>query len=96
MRWLVPLLVVLLACARSMPPTATLHDAQRVNLPLAELHEGRALLIRKCGGCHLTPQPRQYSASEWPQKIGEMAERAKLDPHQIVLLQRYLSTMTDR
>jgi len=89
-------LCLVIGCARIAPPLATMGDAQRARVTLSALHEGRALLISKCGGCHQTPMPYQYSAVEWPQKLGEMSERASLDAAQIGVLEKYLVTMSDQ
>lgn len=94
MRALAISLLLVAACATRRPPVVTPADAARANVPIAELEQGRTLLIRKCGGCHVTPMPHEYSPAEWPSKIGEMSERANLDPAQIALLERYLVTMT--
>src|SRR5678816_2336496 len=94
MRALAAAALLIVACAPPRPPAVTAADATRANVSLAELEQGRGLLIRKCGGCHVTPMPHQYSPTEWPSKIGEMAERAHLDPAQIASLERYLITMT--
>lgn len=75
---------------------ATAGDAQRGNVELADLQQGRKLLLGKCAGCHQTPMPDDHSAAEWPKMISEMAQRAKLDRAQIALLERYLVTMSTR
>ena len=86
--------VALVACARPTPPTATALDADRAHVELAELEQGRALLVRKCSGsCHQVPLPIQHTAAEWPVKLGEMAERAGLDGTQRRLVEQYLVTM---
>jgi len=76
------------------PPHATALDAERGNVALHELEEGRTLLIRKCGGCHRTPLPSEVRATEWPSKLGEMAERSKLDAQQRARIERYLVVMS--
>ena len=63
--------VVLALCVAScgrMPPVATAADAERGNVELAELHQGRKLLIRKCGNCHRPPLPD--AARRWRQPGG--------------------------
>jgi hypothetical protein len=82
-------------CARQ-PPMATAADAQRGNVELAELHEGRKLLIRKCTNCHRAPIPDEYEAAEWPQKVQEMAERSSIDGAQQQLIEKYLVTLSTR
>jgi hypothetical protein len=88
--------LVIGGCARRSPPMATASDAQRGNVELAELQQGRSLLLGKCTGCHLTPMPDDHSPVEWPEMITEMAGRAKLDLRQRALLERYLVTMSTR
>lgn len=85
-------LVVLIGCTKP-PPQATALDAERGNVALADLTEGRSLLIRKCGSCHRTPLPHEYRAVEWPKHVADMAERSKLDDKQKALIERYLVVM---
>ncbi|MBS1122294.1 MAG: hypothetical protein H6Q90_4522 [Deltaproteobacteria bacterium] len=85
----------LAACARRTPPYATTIDAQRANVELAELEQGRALTIRKCGSCHQPPLPRDHTSAEWPSKLDEMAARANLDARQRHVIEQYLVVMAD-
>jgi cytochrome c5 len=89
-------LVTMAACARSLPPNATATDAQRARVELAELQQGRQLLIRKCGNCHQTPLPSQHTAADWPGKLDEMADRANLDALQRRVIGQYLVVMAER
>jgi hypothetical protein len=82
-------------CAGQMPPLATSADAQRSNVELASLQEGRTLLLRKCGGCHRPPLPSAHPAAAWPGKLGEMAERSNLDLSQRSAIEKYLVVMAD-
>jgi hypothetical protein len=85
----------LLAGCNVAPPHATAIDAERAQVDLAELHEGRSLLISKCGGsCHRVPLPSQHSATAWPAKLDEMSARAGLDGRQRGLIEKYLVTMS--
>lgn len=86
------MLVFLIGCTKP-PPQATALDAERGSVALADLKEGRALLIRKCSGCHRTPLPAEYRAAEWPKHVTDMAERSKLDDKQKALIERYLVVM---
>jgi len=84
-------------CMRAMPPVATVLDADRGHVELAELERGRELLIRKCSGsCHRVPMPNEHTAADWPQVLGEMSQRAGLAPGQQTLIERYLVTMASR
>ena len=82
-------------CAAQLPPLATTVDAQRANVELASLQEGRTLLLRKCGGCHRPPLPSAHAAAEWPGKLGEMAERSNLDLTQRRTIEQYLVVMAE-
>lgn len=93
---IVAMLVALLAGCRVTPPTATVADATRAQVELAQLQDGRALMVRKCGNCHAPPMPKDHTASEWPTKLDEMAKRANLDGEQRFLIQQYLVVMTQR
>jgi hypothetical protein len=87
-------LVALAACAPVAPPPVTVGDADRAHVELAQLQEGRSLLVRKCGqSCHQTPMPSQHTAGEWPGKLDEMSARAGLDYKQRALIEQYLVTM---
>jgi hypothetical protein len=78
------------------PPTATPLDASRAHLELADLQNGRSLLVAKCGGCHRPPMPADHGATEWPVRLDEMATRANLDFMQRHLIEQYLVTMAMR
>jgi len=93
---LVALLLFVVACAPSAPPLATSVDAQRANIELADLQQGRKLLIGKCTNCHRAPMPRDHTATEWPSKLAEMSQRAHLDISQRLLIEKYLVTMAQR
>jgi cytochrome c5 len=82
-------------CGRNLPPVATSADAQRANVELAALQEGRTLLLRKCGSCHRAPLPREHAAAEWPGKLDEMAARSSLDTAQRRAIEQYLVVMAD-
>jgi hypothetical protein len=90
-------LVLLAACGPRTPPAVTASDAARANVELAELQQGRTLLVQKCGNsCHVTPMPSSHPALEWPKKLDEMAERSHLRPMQRALIEKYLVTMAQR
>jgi hypothetical protein len=84
------------AACRRTPPHATALDAERANIELAALEEGRALMIRKCGNCHRPPLPTEHTAGEWPVMLDEMSERANLDTRQRTLIEKYLVTLASR
>jgi len=78
------------------PPPVTPADAARANLALADLQDGRTLLVGRCGGCHRPPVPADHAAREWPVMLDEMAGRANLDLAQRHLVEVYLVTMAAR
>ena len=91
------LLVAVAACAPRVPPPASASDAERAHVELAELQQGRQLLVQKCGNsCHAAPMPSQHTPAEWPHALDEMAGRAKLLPMQRALIEKYLVTMAAR
>ncbi|MGE0869981.1 MAG: hypothetical protein AB7P03_15550 [Kofleriaceae bacterium] len=83
------------ACLPTIPH-ATPSDAQRSNIELAQLQEGRGLMIRKCSGCHRTPLPSDHTAHEWPTMLDEMSERSKLDARERQLIEQYFVVMARR
>jgi hypothetical protein len=93
-----PLLIALgmLAGCGMSPPPATAIDASRAHVELADLQQGRSLLVSKCGGCHRTPLPADHRGEAWPEKIDDMSARAKLDVTQRHLIEEYLVTMAAR
>jgi cytochrome c553 len=87
---------LLAGCAGMSPPPAGPADATRANVQLADLQDGRSLLLRKCGGCHRVPMPTEHRAHEWPTKIHDMSARAHVDDQQRRLIEEYLVTMASR
>jgi len=85
--------VVALSACGATPPVATAGDAARANIALADLQQGRTLLIRKCGNCHQPPLPASQRVAAWPAKVGEMSARSKLEAGQRELIEQYLMTM---
>jgi hypothetical protein len=89
-------IVLVAACARRSPPVATTIDAERGNVELAQLEEGRKLLIRKCTNCHRVPLPSEHTPAQWPKLVDDMAERSSIDGAQHKLIEQYLVTMAAR
>jgi mono/diheme cytochrome c family protein len=87
---------LLAGCAGMSPPPASPADATRAKVELAELQNGRSLLLSKCGGCHRPPMPAEHRAHDWPTKLGEMSARAHVDDQQRRLIEEYLVTMSTR
>jgi hypothetical protein len=88
-------LALVAGCSMSLPP-ATAMDASRANIALADLESGRSLVLSKCSSCHRPPMPARHGARDWPGKIDEMSQRAKLDTTQRRLIEDYLVTMAVR
>ncbi|MBK9070526.1 MAG: hypothetical protein IPL79_05935 [Myxococcales bacterium] len=78
-------------CAKSVLPTPTLAWAQQADVPLAELQAGREAYIAKCSSCHLAIAPADFTASEWPVHVDDMAERSKLSATQREHIVRYVT-----
>ena len=88
---MIRLLVAMVAvggCAPS-PPHATAADAARANVALAELEQGRTIVVGKCGACHRPPLPDD----PWQRWLPDMAARARLDASERHLAEQYLSVM---
>ncbi len=69
MKWL--MLAGLFGCG-GPPPVATAADADRAHVQLAQLTDGRALLLKKCGGCHDVPKPADQPREKWPTHVALM------------------------
>jgi hypothetical protein len=90
------LATLLCGCAASAPPRATALDAERAHVQLADLDQGRSLLVRKCGGCHGTPLPSAHTRLEWPRSLDEMSGRANLSPGDRRAIEQYLVALAPR
>lgn len=93
MKWIFAMLV---ACTPGIPPPATEQDAIRVHISLAQLNQGRELLLHKCGACHDVPVPGQRDARDWPSQVALMAPKAGIDASQRSLVEQYLVTMAPK
>jgi cytochrome c5 len=95
--WMISLVAVsAVAACGAMPPVATVGDAARANVALAELEQGRALLLSKCGNCHAPPLPASQRSADWPARVDEMAARSKLVAGQRDLIAQYLVAIASR
>ena len=92
---IVVLILVLVGCGGGLP-AATAIDASRVHVELADLQNGRSLVVSKCGACHRPPMPADHGANEWPVMLDEMSARAHLDFMQRRLIRQYLVAMATR
>lgn len=89
-------MLALAAACRVTPPVATAADAERGQVALVSLHQGRQTMIRKCGNCHRPPMPDDHAAAEWPKMLDEMSNRAGLDGRQRHLIEQYFVLMSRR
>lgn len=92
----IALALALVAGCRVTPPAATVADAERSQVALAELQQGRKLMVTKCGNCHKPPMPSDQPPERWPAKLDDMSERAGLDRDQRHLIEQYFVVMTRR
>ncbi|MEZ4368017.1 MAG: hypothetical protein R2939_17315 [Kofleriaceae bacterium] len=98
MRALVVAALGLAACARRVPPPVTPAavdhaQARWADASVAQLERGRAVLMARCAGCHLTPLPSDLAAAAWPANLDEMAPEANLTGPERVDLERYLVSL---
>ncbi len=84
--------LILLGCTPP-PPIATAADADRAHVPLAELSQGRDLLLQRCGGCHDVPRPGDAARDKWPALMDDMGQRAGIDRSQRHLIEQYVLAM---
>lgn len=94
MRWTAAALVtaaLLAGCGGPWIPVATEADAARTGATVEELERGRSLLVGRCASCHQPPSPRDRRAVDWPGEVGEMRERAGLEPPEADAIVRYLT-----
>jgi hypothetical protein len=88
--------LILIAGCGAMPPPVTAIDAERAHAPLADLEQGRDLLVARCAGCHAVPLPADLERANWPGKVDEMSARAGLVPAQRELIAQYLVAMDQK
>ena len=86
------LALVVTGCAADVPrPTSV--DANRTNIPLARLEQGRAVYLDKCTRCHTPIGPRDVLAGDWPGHVANMAERSKISADEQQIIVDYLVTV---
>ena len=88
------LALFLSACMNNAPPPTASHlqyaEAHGYKTTLADLQEGRALVLRKCEGCHSLYRFKKGSPEKWPAIMDSMSIQAKLTPRQDTLIRTYL------
>lgn len=77
------------ACSSSLyvPKESTLYKKEVLNA----LQKGRAIYIKKCGGCHTLYLPEKYGTSQWRLQTERMAAKAKLTDQEKELILGYLT-----
>ena len=68
----------------------------RSHIEIAQLNQGRDLLLHKCGACHDVPVPGQRAAHDWPAQVALMQQKAGIDASQRSLIEQYLVTMAPK
>jgi hypothetical protein len=63
---------------------------------LGELEQGRTAYVSKCAGCHQLYVPSVRKPDAWPVALDEMSTRAKLEPSERMLIERYLVAVSSR
>lgn len=62
------------------------------SVSLAELNQGKELLMGKCGDCHRTPAPRKHDAAGWTETLKAMQPKAKISDAETNLIYKYLTS----
>jgi cytochrome c5 len=93
--------IALAACAGATPPPVMASDASRAaarwpGTDRAQLEAGRTLYLERCSSCHVPVDPASIAADEWPARVAEMRERAKLGDDEVARVERYLVTIASR
>jgi cytochrome c5 len=98
LRFAVPLLAALAACAGSPIPKPTAADATRgsahfPDLTLSELSQGRTLYVSRCGSCHTLKRPVELPPEQWQVEVTEMRAKngVKLSDTEAQAIVRYLT-----
>jgi mono/diheme cytochrome c family protein len=97
-RFAMPLLACLTACASAAVPQPTAADANRgsahfPDLTLSELTQGRTLYVSRCGSCHTLKRPSELPAAQWQVEVAEMRNKngVKLSDAEAQAITRYLA-----
>ena len=80
---------LIVGCAAALPTVGPV-DAERVNIPIDLLRDGRELYIAKCSGCHALYAPSKYTTAEWSREIDEMSQRSRLTDEDEARIAAYL------
>ena len=86
---------VAVSCSKNSTNTSGLYVPTSAdttaNATLQELQQGRVIYIDHCAACHNLYSPDDYSASQWPQVLSNMAPRAGLSSANTILVKKYLT-----
>jgi len=82
------ILITIAGCSASLYVPAD-EDASATETR-AELLQGRAIYVEKCGSCHTLHLPEHFSPTAWEQSLSEMRPRARITEADSVLIIRYL------
>ena len=63
---------------------------------MSDLARGHDVFVSRCSSCHSLPRPEIKSPDEWDGVLDEMAARAKLSTQDRTLVNRYLSSASQR
>lgn len=68
----------------------TVADAQRENVSLDTLLQGRQLYINNCASCHTLYLPNHLTRNEWHKQMEPMQKKAKISDKQKDIILKYL------
>ena len=90
------ILAFLLFACTSIPEPGQNHvryaQQHGLDTSLADLQEGRRLMVNKCSGCHSVPRVlnKRHTPETWPIILDSMRIQAKLTPHQDTLIRTFI------
>ena len=93
---------ILAGCGASAGPVPVVPSDQKwasehwPGTTLADLTRGHDVFVSRCSSCHGLPRPEVKSPEEWTSVLDEMAARAKLSAADRDLVNRYLSSASQR
>ena len=88
--------VTLLLMACPLGPSATdayvpVASDATTTASLTELQQGRDLFVNNCAACHALPLTDNYSSTQWPSILNQMAPKAALSADQTTLVKKYVT-----
>jgi mono/diheme cytochrome c family protein len=67
-----------------------LAQRERPDASLDSLAAGRALVLKRCAGCHRPPEPAMTADEDWPELLEQMGRKARLGPEDTARIDAYL------